>query len=83
MQRSKYRILKKIIKRIKLIWLSEIMCILFHSIRPKKKFYVIDSKLRKPFVRYECQTCGRRFLANSIRDWYRIKWSKKFKKKKV
>lgn len=78
--RNRRKFIKKIIDNL---WFSEVACILFHRIKGKNKVYVLDKDLQKPYRRYKCQTCGREYLANSIRDWYRIEYQKKFKKKKI
>jgi hypothetical protein len=72
--------MKKILKQI---WMSEVMCILFHRIHMKNKFFILDDVVSYPFVQYKCNTCGRKYLAKSKRDWYRVNWKKKFKKKKI
>jgi hypothetical protein len=71
--------IKNIIKKI---WSSEVMCILFHNIHTKHIIVLVDELTGRPYIKYTCKTCGRKYIANSIRDWYRIKWSKKIKKLK-
>lgn len=58
---------------IRKIWMSEIFCFLFHSrIKTKDHVYVIDPITQRPYGRYKCKICGRKYIANNKYDWYRV-----------
>jgi hypothetical protein len=64
--------------------MSEIACILFHSRkRLKKEFYAVDNITQRPYHKYKCEICNRKYLANNKFDWFRLKYRKKIKKLKL
>lgn len=70
--------IKKILSKV---WNSKIICILFHTRIKIKDFpYEIDPVTQRPYGRYKCKICGRRYLANNRFDWYQIDIKKKKKK---
>ena len=64
------------------LWMSKVVCILFHSRKKlKKEFYVIDTVTQRPYHKYKCEVCGRKYLANNKFDWFQLEWKKKKRKK--
>jgi hypothetical protein len=66
------------------LWMSEVGCILFHSKKKlKKEFYAVDEITRRPYHKYKCEICGRKYLANNKFDWFRLKFKKKKRGRKI
>lgn len=66
------------------VWESKIVCILFHyRIKIKDYVYEIDPVTNRPYGRYKCKICGRRYIANNRFDWYQIDITKKNKGKRI
>lgn len=57
--------------------MSELFCILFHyKVKTKKYLHVVDPITLRPYGKYKCEICGRKFLANNKFDWFRFKKKK-------
>lgn len=69
--------LKKMLRKL---WMSNLACILAHSKKYlKKEFYAIDPTTKRPYHKYKCKICGRKYMANNKFDWYRLKLKTKKK----
>ena len=65
------------------LWMSEIICILFHNkIKIKKVNYLVDPITQRPYSRYKCKICGRSYIANNKFDWFRVNSKKSLRKNK-
>lgn len=66
------------------LWMSEISCILFHSKKKlKREFFAVDKITGRPYHKYKCEICGRKYLANNKFDWFRLKFKKKKHGRKI
>jgi hypothetical protein len=62
------------------LWMSNLVCILAHPKKYlKKEFYAIDPITKRPYHKYKCEICSRKYMANNKFDWYRLKLKTKKK----